>query len=297
MASLKAYRCFVDDLLNETGISAGSTEEGSIYLALSETKLNDVRRRYEWQRGAGLRVEFLDPREVRRREPLVTVPLLGALFFPDDLQVVPRLLLRALHEACIRRGVDIQAGVRVDAVSRHRVLVGEEELRARSVIVASGVWSPEIGGLDPSIPLRPRKGQILSLQTPGRSFRHMLRWEHAYFVPRPNGELVVGATDEDVGFDRSLTPEGLGLLLAEAQRISSHVASYPIQEMWTGLRPASPDSLPIIGPSRVPGVFYATGHYRNGILLAPITASIIAALVEGREPPVAIEAYRPERFG
>jgi thiazole synthase len=124
----------------------------------------------------------------------------------------------------------------------------------------------------------------------------MIRHESAYFVPRPDGDLVVGATEEDAGFDRSLTPAGVGFLLTKAQGISSHVASLPIREMWTGLRPGTPDGLPIIGRSGMPGVFYATGHYRNGILLAPITASIVAALLEERNPELPLDAYSPLRF-
>ena len=115
-------------------------------------------------------------------------------------------------------------------------------------------------------------------------------------MPRPTGELVVGATNEDAGFDMSNTPAGLGRLLNEAQQISSHTGNYPIREIWTGLRPATPDGLPILGPSAIPGVCYATGHYRNGVLLAPVTASIISELVENGRTTQSIEPYSPSRF-
>src|SRR5207247_10143398 len=131
-------------------------------------------------------------------------------------------------------------------------------------------------------PVSPHKGQSLSLAMPPRAFRHMIRWNASYFVPRSIGELVVGATNEDAGFDLSITAAGLGRLLADAQAISSHVGSYPILETWSGLRPATPDELPILGPTAVPGVYYATGHYRNGVLLAPITAAVVADIGEGR---------------
>ena len=108
--------------------------------------------------------------------------------------------------------------------------------------------------------------------------------------------MIVGATEENAGFDRTNTPAGIGQLLTEAQQISSHVGAYPILEMWSGLRPASPDHLPIIGPSSIPGVFYATGHYRNGVLLAPVTASIIAELIENGKMTTAIESFLPSRF-
>jgi glycine/D-amino acid oxidase-like deaminating enzyme len=124
----------------------------------------------------------------------------------------------------------------------------------------------------------------------------MIRWEHAYLVPRRSGELIVGATNEDAGFDRSITPAGVGSLLQHAQQLSSHVGNLPIGEIWTGLRPATPDGLPVIGRAEVDGLFYATGHYRNGILLAPITASSVAHLMENRPAQVPLEPFAPSRF-
>jgi glycine oxidase len=124
----------------------------------------------------------------------------------------------------------------------------------------------------------------------------MIRWEHAYVVPRRSGELIVGATNEDVGFDRSVTPAGVGSLLERVQQISSYVSKLPINEMWTGLRPASPDGLPIIGRADIEGLVYATGHYRNGILLAPGTAAAVVALVENKPFPVPLNAFSPSRF-
>jgi glycine oxidase len=177
------------------------------------------------------------------------------------------------------------------------VKVGNRTLEAAHIVIASGVWSGGLAGLQPPIPIYPRKGQILSLGMPAGAFRRMIRWENSYFSPRSTGELVVGATNEDAGFDLSNTPGGIGRLLMDAQQISSHAGAYPILETWAGLRPATPDGLPILGPSAIPGVFYATGHYRNGVLLAPITAAIVSDLIEGRSPALSIDAYSPSRFG
>ena len=190
----------------------------------------------------------------------------------------------------------MRTGLHVKHFTKNVVHLGQATLEASSIIVASGVWSAEIAGLDPPIPVYPRKGQILALSMPPGAFRRMIRWGNSYFMPRSPGELVVGATNEDTGFDLSNTPAGLGRLLNDAQQISSHVGTYPILETWTGLRPATPDGLPIIGPSAISGVYYATGHYRNGVLLAPITASIIADLIENRRPSIAIDSYSPSRF-
>jgi glycine oxidase len=255
-----------------------------------------LRRRYEWQHRAGFNVALLSADEVQRMEPLVTAPVINALFLPDERGVAPRRLVNALRESCLQRGVEIRTGVHVDAISPNAIHFAHTTVEASSIIIASGVWSGEFRGVVPSIPVSPRKGQILSLAMPPEAFRHMIRWNHSYFVPRITGELVIGATNEEAGFDLSITPAGLGRLLTDAQSISSHVGSYPILETWAGLRPATPDELPILGPSDVPGVYYATGHYRNGVLLAPITAAIIADLVDLRKPRIDISPYSPSRF-
>ena len=184
----------------------------------------------------------------------------------------------------------------MDEVLAGAVRAGHARIEAPSVIVAAGVWSGDLKGLNPPVPVFPRRGQILSLGMPSGAIHHILRWQHSYLVPRATGELVVGATNEDAGFDLSTTPAGLGQLLNEAQAISSQVGNYPILEIWTGLRPATPDGFPVLGQSALPGVYYATGHYRNGILLAPITASIMSDLIENHEPALPMEPFAPSRF-
>jgi glycine/D-amino acid oxidase-like deaminating enzyme len=124
----------------------------------------------------------------------------------------------------------------------------------------------------------------------------MIRWEHAYIVPRRSGELIVGATNEDAGFDRSITPAGVGGLLGRVLQLSSSAGNLPIGEIWTGLRPATPDGLPVIGKAGVEGLVYATGHYRNGILLAPVTAAAVATIMDNRPAPVSLAAFAPSRF-
>jgi glycine oxidase len=243
-----------------------------------------------------LDVEIISGSQAKKLEPMLTLPVDGALLIPDDAHVVPRLLVAALRESCLRRNVDLRTGVRVERIRKGGIQANGAFLEARRVVIASGVWTSEIEGLEPGITVRPRKGEILSLRMPEPAFRRIVRWEHTYFVPRPNGELVVGATNEDAGFDRANTAAGLGSLLVNAQRISAHVGTYPVSEIWTGLRPATQDGIPVIGPGCDPGVIYATGHYRNGILLAPITAAIVSSLVDGRTPPVDITPYSPFRF-
>jgi glycine oxidase len=295
-ASHALYDGFVAELEGETGLDVGYSTEGLLSLAASEENAIDLQKRYEWQRRAGFPVELLSAGEVGKMEPLVTAPIRTAVFMPGERSVTPRSLVNALRESCLKRNVEIRTGLRVESVSQNAVHAGRQTLEGAAIVVASGVWSAEFSGLNPPIPVFPRKGQILSLGMPAGAFRKMIRWGSSYFVPRSTGELVVGATNEDAGFDLSNTPAGLGRLLMDAQRISSHAGEYPILETWTGLRPATPDGLPILGPSRIPGVYYATGHYRNGVLLAPITAAIVSDLIDGRKPDLPVEAYAPSRF-
>jgi glycine oxidase len=296
-SSYSLYDDFIAQLHSETGIDVGYSKEGLLFLASSDDAADALHWRYEWQKEAGFEIELVSADAVRRMEPRITAPINAAVFIPGERCVTPRRLVHALHEACFRRGVEIRTNLHVDTVAQNQIRAGAMVLEAENIVIASGVWSGGLAGLNPPIPVHPRKGQILSLDMPSGAFRRMIRWGSSYFVPRPSGELVVGATNEDAGFDMANTPAGLGRLLIDAQQISSHAGSYPILEMWAGLRPATPDNLPIIGRSAIPSVFYATGHYRNGVLLAPITAAVVADLIEGRRPQFPIEMYSPSRFG
>jgi len=295
-ASHALYPRFIEEVQAESRLDANYGEEGVLCLASTEPAACVLRHRYEWQKNAGFRVEFLSEADVHTMEPLITAPIEAAVFIPGESSVAPRRLVNALREACLNRGVDIRTGLTVEGISEKQVHIEGSTLSADSIVVASGVWSGNLAGLHPPIPVQPRKGQILSLGMPAGAFRRMIRWGSSYFMPRPTGELVVGATSEDAGFDLSNTPAGLSRLLVDAQQISSHVGAYPILETWAGLRPATPDGLPILGCSAIPGVIYATGHFRNGVLLAPVTAKIVSELIEGRKPSLPIDAYSPFRF-
>ncbi|HLQ76475.1 MAG TPA: glycine oxidase ThiO [Terriglobia bacterium] len=300
-ASLRMYRGWACQLKEQSGIDPEYETPGLLYVASSEQSLEVLKGRMSWQRTAGFESELVSPDELRRMEPMLTLPVVGGVHMPGEHHVTPRLLLEALRRACISRGVEIRNGQRVREVLKagnrvSGVRVDSDTISAGCVVVASGVRSKEIQSLCPALPIFPRKGQVLSLNTPASVFRKLIRWEHAYAVQRRGGELVVGATNEDAGFDRTLTPSGIGWLLDRIQKLSSHTAAFAIKEMWTGLRPATPDGLPVLGHAGLSGLIYATGHYRNGVLLAPITAAIVAALVENRTPPVNLDAYAPGRF-
>lgn len=300
IASLRIYRDWAAQIMEQSGVDPEYAEPGLLCVASTEQSLCALKNRLAWQRDAGFESEFLTPEEVRRVEPNLTLPIAGGIHMPGECRVTPRLLLEALRKACLFRGVEIRTGERVCAVLKNGERVAgvqteRESFATNSLVIASGARTSEISGLL-RVPIVPRKGQIFSLRSPRPVFQKLIRWEHAYAVQRQGGDLVIGATNEDAGFDRSLTPAGIGGLMAKAQQLSESVASLPIQEMWTGLRPATPDGLPVIGASGLDGLVYATGHYRNGILLAPITASIVASLLGKRKPPLPLEPYAAARF-
>ena len=301
LSSLSMYPGFARELLEETDIDVEYLDDGVLVLASTEDEMAVTRRRCDWQRRAGLDVSWLSAEEVRKCEPALTLEVHGAMFSAGDHQIRPRRLIEALRKSCFIRGVDVIDSTPVDEVIHadgqiQGVRAGSQSFAAPTVIVAAGAWASQIRGLDPQVEMRPRKGQILALQMPGPIFRHLVRWGSVYFVPRKDGELVVGATNEDTGFDRHLTAAGIGGLLQGAARMSSHVGNYPLLETWTGLRPTTSDELPAIGSGRVRGLLYALGHYRNGILLAPVTAKIIGALARGEIPPDGIQDFSPLRF-
>jgi glycine oxidase len=301
LAGAKLYRAWSDRLHAESGIDPEYADSGLLFVASTEDALCRLKRNAQWQQSAGLGAEILTPEEAHRLEPHLTLSLTGAILMAAEAHVTPRRLLEALTGACAAKGVEIRTGVRVLEVLRDPeratgVRTSSEHLMGGNVVIASGVWSPEIEGLTPSIPVTPRKGQILSLASSPPAFVRMIRWEHAYVVPRRNGELIVGATNEDVGFDRSITPAGVGSLLDRAQQLSSHLKDLPIQDIWTGLRPSTPDGWPVIGKAGVEGLIYATGHYRNGILLAPVTALSVAGILDNQPPPMDLSAFAPGRY-
>ena len=301
LASAKLYPEWVKHLHEESGIDPEYADSGLLFVASTEEALCRLRRNLEWQHSVGLKGELLSPGAAVRLEPQLTLPLTGAALIREECHVTPRRLVEALTGACAVKRVEIRSGVSVlEVLHEGRRVTGvrtsTERFSSGHVVIASGVRSPEIEGLLPAVPVTPRKGQILSLTYQPPGFTHMIRWQHAYMVPRRNGELIVGATNEDVGFDRSITPAGVGSLLQSAQQLSSHLANLPIGEIWTGLRPSTPDGLPVIGKAGVEGLIYATGHYRNGILLAPVTAAAVASIIDDRPTALPLEAFAPWRF-
>jgi len=233
----------------------------------------------------------LSPAELQRIEPSIRSSGRPAFFVQED-SVDPLLLMQAALTAAQNRRVEIRGHIAV------------EEMRARGnaveVVTQTGTFSAacaiDCRGAWSGAPVRPRKGQMLYVLPQAALLQHVLRTPEAYLVPRSSGKVLIGATVEDVGFDKSVDPSAIRQLLHDAARYLPELLSAPITQSWAGLRPGTPDDLPIIGPTDIPRVFVATGHFRNGILLAPVTAQIMVELVQGRPSPQDIRAFSLHRF-
>ena len=238
----------------------------------------------------GLPVERLRSRECRQRAPLLAPGIRGGVYSPLDHQVNPRRVVAEL----LNRVPTLP--VSATDVAPNQVVTDDGRVMAcQQVVVAAGAWSGRLLGL----PIRPIKGQILRLSGPvgllGLPVRGIVRGSSVYAVPRSDGEIVVGATQEEQGFDTRVTAGGVYELLRDVLALLPGLSEIDLVETWAGLRPGAPDNAPIIGKGD-DGIVYATGHYRNGILTAPVTAAAVAAIVQGREPPVDLSPFSPQRF-
>lgn len=214
-------------------------------------------------------------------------------FFVQADAVDPALLVRAAAITLERGGVEARGNCPVQEIrakgAEIEVVCGPQRLQARTVVNCRGAWS--------GAPVKPRKGQSLYVQPKGSGLlQHVVVAPEVYMVPRSSGKILIGATVEDVGYDKTVEPETVQNLYRAAAEMVPELASSPITETWAGLRPGTPDDLPILGETETPGIFIASGHFRNGILLAPVTARIIADLIAGRPSPIDISAFSPARF-
>jgi glycine oxidase len=299
LRSSHLYPDFVAELEEASGCTTGYRASGTLTVARDTDDMAAVDELVAYQRGLGLDVERLRSRELRQLEPGLAPGMRGGALVPGDHQVDPRRLVDALVEGCRRRGVSWRRE-RVTALRRHEVvLAGDERERTDAVVVAAGCWSGTIEGLAPDVvAVRPVKGQILRLRGPaGQSLAgHNIRGLDAYLVPRSDGEVVVGATVEERGFDTTVTGGAVHDLLRAALELLPDVGELALVETSAGLRPGTPDNAPLIGLSGIDSVVLATGHYRNGILLAPVTADTVVELVATGQTPEAIAAFCPRRF-
>jgi glycine oxidase len=269
-------------------------------IARDRDEAEALERELELRRALGLSVERLRPSEARALEPALAPTVRLALEVAGDHAVDPRKLIPALVEAVAAAGVELRLGVEVAALADGVVLAGGERLTAEQVVIAAGAWSNAVEGIPEGarVPIHPVKGQILRLHDPAGPglVSRVVRMSSGYLVPRGDGRYVLGATMEERGFDTTVTAGAVFELLRDASEVVPGSSELVIDEVTAGLRPATPDNRPAIGPCAVPGLHWAVGHYRNGILLAPITAEIVLAGLLGEELPELAAPFSPSRF-
>jgi glycine oxidase len=291
VAAAEIYPDFVAELEAASGLSTGHAASGALHVALDRDEAAELRRVHELQRSLGLGAEWLPPRRCRELEPGLTPSFNGGVHAPGEAAVDPRALSAALLAALEAEEVALftETGVEEPLFAGERIVgvrtESGEELRAANVVLAAGAWSGRAEWLpaEGRPPVRPVKGQILELRSRegAAPCERIVASERVYLVPRPDGRLIVGATVEEQGFDTAVTAGGVHELLREAYRLLPEVAEMELVEAMAGLRPGTPDNLPLVGPAPIEGLIWATGHYRNGILLAPLTARTVAEQLEG----------------
>jgi glycine oxidase len=296
---------FAAELEEAAGMTIGLRSEGMLMLALNRDDLARLRFSHDFLRGVGVEIDWLTVGEARALEPHVTPNLAGAMRRREDHQVDNRLLAAALARALVLAGGVLLERTPVEAIetAAGRVVglrAGGARHDADTIVLAAGAWSNEIGDIPPELrpPVRPVKGQMLALRMRPEAplLRHVVWAPKSYLVPRGDGRLIVGGTVEERGFDPDLTAGGVLAILEGAWRAVPGIEELPIAEFWTGHRPGSRDDAPILGESGLPGLVLATGHYRNGILLTPITARAIADLILTGETEPAIRPFGRNRF-
>lgn len=310
LASARRYPDFAAELTEVTGLDLGYRQCGTLAVALDADDRAHLRELHTLQRQSGLDSEWLSGRDCRRLEPMLAPGVRGGLRVDGDHQIDPRRLARALVVACER------AGVVFHRVWAERLSVAREratgirttdgtDLAAGQVVLAAGSLSGRLAGVPDDVlpPVRPVKGQVLRLTVPkryapflSRTVRAVVRGSHVYLVPRENGELVVGATSEELGWDTTVTAGGVYELLRDAHELVPGITELPLTETCAGLRPGSPDNAPLLGPTECDGLLLATGHYRNGVLLTPVTGDVMAHALTTGELPEEARDFTPRRF-
>jgi len=312
---------FAAELEQRTGMDVGLRRTGTLVVARDEDEARELERQLDFRAGLDLRARRLLPSAARELEPALTPTIRLALHAPDDHSVDPRLVLAALRRACELEGVEVREHVHVVAVQHDRqhatgvdvagndiedgrrvtgvALEDGERIDAHHVVLAAGAWTAELGlPADALIPVRPLKGQILRLRDPAGPglLNGVVRFHGGYLVPRGDGGYVLGATMEERGHDLQPTAGGVYELLRHAHELVPGIEELRIEELSVGLRPSTPDNAPAIGPGALDGLWWATGHHRNGILLAPLTARLIARGLVGDLRPNEFAGCRPDRF-
>lgn len=301
-ASLALYPEFVESVEELSGLSTGFRAKGTLEALFSRHAKQELSTIIALHHGLGLKAEALSAQQARELEPVLSDEVEAAVLRPDEASVDNRLLAAALLEAAERSGAQIFPGSLVQSILREGsrcrgfILADENKIAAGQAIIAAGCFSSQINGVEEFAPVRPAKGQMVSLRCPTANIERVLWSERVYLVPRNDGRILVGATVEHVGFDKAVTAGGIHANLDGAIELAPVLAAARVEETWAGLRPDTPDHLPIIGPADLDGLILATGHFRSGVLLTPITARLVGDFVLGKTPSIDVERFSPLRF-
>lgn len=300
LRSRTTWTAFAGELERLSEQRVGHVRSGALVLAFDDAELHALRERYAWQRPAGHACDVLTGDEARRLEPALGPEVVGAIRLPDEEQVDAQALAQALPSAAASVGVHFRRGlVRRVAIEDGRAVgleLDEGQLAARAVLLAAGAWTTMVEGTGlPRDAVRPVRGQLCKLAMRTPPTRHLLLYAGGFLVPHANGELLCGATTEHVGFDKRVTAGGVARLLPPALRAVPALADAELVTCWAGFRPSSSDGLPLLGESPTPGLFVASGHHGNGLLLAPESARLVAAAMRHEYPPE-LHPFSPLRF-
>ena len=303
--ALDLWPAFARDLQQASGIDPELRTDGLMIAATNRDEAEQLRHDHSFLQQQGVPAEWLSGAEARRREPYLRAGLPGALFSPNDGQANNRQLVRALAAAARAAGAQIHEQTPVDALDTAQgraagLIVQGARVPADAVVLCAGAWGREIDGVPTAAqaPIRPIKGQMLSLRMdPDQPLLHHVLWApKVYLVPRRDGQLLIGATVEEKGFEDAMTAGGVFALLEAAWRAIPAIEELPIAEMWVGHRPGSRDDAPVLGATPVDGLYLANGHHRNGILMTPLSGQAVAAeILTGRRHD-SLAAFRVERF-
>lgn len=302
LRSREIYRSFAEELTQASGIDVEYKSEGTLFVVLNDEQEQENAGWAKWQLEAGLPLEDVSAGELRKLEPALTERATRAIFLPEEHQVENRRLMDALEIAVKRVGVEVIEGTEVTALATDHgritgVVCGSQRYESGTVVVAAGAWSSAL--LEPIglyVKVIPIRGQMIAVKGEASQISRVLHSSEVYIVPRRDNRILIGATVENVGFRKGVTVTAIERLLSAAVRLVPSLRDLEIIETWSGLRPDTVDHLPIMGPSGLGNLLLATGHFRNGILLAPITAKSIAKAILNDCVPNELEPFGVDRF-
>lgn len=300
LASLKLYPALVKELERVSGVGLGFRRSGVLKVGFAASDVQQLARERAWQQRQGLPIAKLSGPELRKREPALSPELSGGLWFENDATLDPRSLLSGLRVAAEKSGARFQSGAFVKRVAEDNGRAIGVELsdgsvvKGSHVVLAAGSWTSLVSQSE-APRVVPARGQIVELRSSVPPLSSIVFGPDCYVVPRADGRVLIGSTLEFVGYKREVTAAAVAKLLSAAIRLVPTLGDAELSSTWSSFRPYTSDELPLLGPSKTPGLIMMSGHYRNGILLAPISARIVAACVLGQKPPVDLAPFSPDR--